>query len=131
MPVVQKKGRTMPEQPPAGSPALSQIQNSLHAIAEVLRRPGHLTPETQAALAELVDEVGNALQSGCVPSPEMAHLTESTAHLLEALRQRHDSSLIAAARDRLEEAIVGAETKAPVLAGLAHRLVDALSTLGI
>jgi hypothetical protein len=117
----------MPEQPPAVSP----IQNSLHTIAEILRQPGHLTPEMQAALAELVDEAGNVLQSGCVPSAEMAHLTQTTANLAKALHQRQDTGLIAAAHERLEEAIVRAEAKVPVLAGVAHRLVDALSNLGI
>ena len=117
----------MPEQPSAGS----QVQDSLHAIAQVLRQPGHLTPETQAALAELVDELGNALSSGAVPSAEMAHLTDSTAHLLHALHKRHDTGLLASARDRLEEAILRAETGAPTAAGLARRLVETLSNLGI
>jgi len=117
----------MPEQPPT----VSQVQNSLHAIAQTLRQPGQLTPETQAALAELVDKVAGALQSGSVPSAEMAHLSESTAHLLQALHQHPDAGRLAPARDRLEEAIVRAETQHPVLAGLARRLVETLSNLGI
>jgi hypothetical protein len=117
----------MSEQPPT----VSQVQNSLHVIAQTLRQPGQLTPETQAALAELLDEVAGALQSGSVPSAEMAHLSESTAHLFQALHQRQDAGVLASARDTLEEAIVRADTAHPVVAGLARRLVETLSNLGI
>jgi hypothetical protein len=121
----------MPEQPPPNPPALLQVQATIHAIAQVLRQPGQLRPETQKTLAELVDELGATLQSATVPSDELAHLTESTAHLLQALQKPHETGVLAAARDRLEGAIVRAESEAPVAAGLARRLVETLSNLGI
>ena len=39
--------------------------------------------------------------------------------------------VLAAARHRLEEAVVAAEARAPTVAGVARRLLDALSSLGI
>lgn len=112
-------------------PTRSEVQAHLHAIARLLRQSEHLTAEAQQALAELVDELGNALDSPALPNTEMADLTQSTAELVQALHQRHDTGVLATARDRLEQAIVGAETKAPVAADLARRLVETLSGIGI
>jgi hypothetical protein len=121
----------MSEQPPAGSPAPSGVAASLHSLAELLRAADHLEPEAQQALADLVDELGNALHPGAVAGPEMTHLADSTTHLLQALHQQHDTRAVASARGRLEQAIVGVEAKAPGIAGIARRLVDALSNIGI
>jgi hypothetical protein len=78
-----------------------------------------------------VDELGNALTGSPVPSPELAHLSESTSHLVQALHERHDTGVLAAARDRLNEALVRAESGAPNIAGLARRVIEALSNIGI
>jgi Domain of unknown function (DUF4404) len=121
----------MTEQPAAGSPNLSEIQNRLENIAQRLREAGNLEPETKQELADIVEELGKALASCPLPSPEMAHLSDSAAHLVQALHEKHDTSMLAAARDRLEEAIVRVETGAPVVAGLVRRLVDTLANLGI
>ena len=66
-----------------------------------------------------------------VSAAEAAHLSESTARLIEGLHGRHDEGVLAAARDRLEGAVVGAEARAPVVAGVARRLLEALANLGI
>jgi hypothetical protein len=123
--------QAMPEQPTAPSPTVSQIQASLHEIAQVLRAPQHLEPETQDALADLVDELSKALEQAAIPSAETAHLADSAAQLAKAVHQRRSSTLLAAARDRLDQAALRAENEAPVTAGLVRRLLDTLADLGI
>jgi hypothetical protein len=121
----------MPEQPPAGSPAPSDVQARLRDLAQRLRATEHLDPETQQELADLLEEMSQTVATHAAPSPELTHLADSTAHLAQALHQEQDAGLLARARERLEEAVVRAETGAPVAAGLARRLIDALSNLGI
>ena len=121
----------MPEQPSGASPSPSDLQARVHAIAEFLRQADHLGPEAQQALAELVDELGNMLRSTAVPSAEMAQLTDSTAHLVQALHPEQDAEARAVALGRLEEAVLRVENKAPTAAGILHRLVETLSNIGI
>jgi hypothetical protein len=121
----------MPEPVSSGSQTASQIRACLHDLAEVLREAHHLEPEAQQALADLVDELQAALEPTAVPPAELAHLAESAAHLARALRQRHDAGLLAAARERLEQAAVRAETAAPLATGLARRFMETLANLGI
>jgi len=121
----------MSEKEPSPESVPSAVSASLHTIAQVLRDAKHLTPETQAALAELVDELGEAAQAGKASSEEVARLVESVAHVAESLREQPGSGTLSAARKRLERAIGFAETRAPFLAGLAQRLLDALVDLGI
>ena len=121
----------MPEQPPSGQPEPSGVPASLHAIARLLRESPPLSPEAQQALAALLDELGNALESAPLPPAEVTHLADITAHFVQAVRHRHDPGRLAAARDRLEQAILGAEAQAPLAAGLAQRLLDALANIGI
>ena len=108
-----------------------EVEASLHAVSQLLREAHHLSPEAQQTLAELVDELGRALGSGTAAPEELAHLRASATRLIEAVRQRHDEGKMAAARDRLEEAVIGLEARAPVAAGVARRLLDALANLGI
>jgi predicted nuclease with TOPRIM domain len=121
----------MPEQPQPNPPSRAEVEASLRAVSRLLREAHHLGPEAQETLAELVDELGRALGAGTVSAEELAHLRESTAQLAEALHRRHDEGVVAAARDRLEEAVIGVESRAPVVAGVVRRLLDALSNLGI
>jgi hypothetical protein len=117
----------MPEQPQG----LPDVQASLHAIARILREAHHLGPDARQALAEFVDELGRDLERGAVPPTETAHLAAGTAHLLQALHPRPNPGVLVGARERLEQAILNAETKAPFAAGLAQRLLDALANVGI
>jgi len=121
----------MPEQPPLGSPAPSGVQASLHAIAEVLRDPQPLSLETREVLADLVDELGAALTPGTVPAAEVTRLADSAAHLVKAVHRQAAPGLLEDARNRLDAAILAAESKAPLTAGLARRLLDALANIGI
>src|SRR5437879_1033742 len=95
----------------------SDVRARLHAISERLRELHHLGPETQREVAELVEEMGKALGAAPVPSPELAHLTDSAAHLLHSLQEQHDTNVLTAARERLDKAILGAESQAPFVAG--------------
>jgi hypothetical protein len=115
----------VPEQPSAG------VKESLHDLANKLRQAPPLGPDAQRILAELIDELGNTVVATQVPSTEVVHLAETTTHLLQALQRRHEPGRLAAARDRLETAILRAEATAPVMAGFARRLLDALANLGI
>jgi hypothetical protein len=113
------------DQPPAG------VKERLHDLARQLREAPRLGPSEQRVLAELLDELGNTVDAGAVAPAEVVHLAETTSQLMHALQQRHEPGGLAAARDRLEAAILRAEATAPVTAGLARRVLDALANLGI
>jgi hypothetical protein len=121
----------MPEQPQPTPSAGPDVEASLHAVSQLLREAPHLSADARQTLADLVDELGHAIGSGKASPEELAHLQQSTARLLEAVRQRHDEGRVAAARDRLEEAVIGLEARAPVVTGVARRLLDALANFGI
>jgi hypothetical protein len=116
---------------PSSSPGKTDVQAHLHAISHLLREAHRLTPEAQALLADLVDELGNALESPEVPNHEVANLTASTSHLVTAVHEKHEPGMLAAAHDRLENAAVAVESKAPALANLTRHLAEMLSNLGI
>jgi hypothetical protein len=105
------------------------VPANLHAIAQLLRQADHLDPEAQKAVADLVDEMARRLAPAA--STETAQLADSTAHLLQALHDQQDARAMMRARGRLEQAIVNAEARAPVAAGLAQRILDALASWGI
>ncbi|HXG08587.1 MAG TPA: DUF4404 family protein [Gemmataceae bacterium] len=118
----------MSEQPPSVS---AEVHANLRLAAQLLRQPHHLGPEVQESLAEVVAELEHALESGTLSAEEMTHLHDSTAHLVEALRQHRDAGLLAAARDRLTRTYAAAEAQAPFAAGITRRLLDALASIGI
>jgi hypothetical protein len=103
----------------------------LHAISELLRKPHRLDAAAQAALADLVDELDKALQLGTIPNDEAARLAASASHFAEAVHHDEKASVLRAARERFENAVVAAENFAPMVAGLARRFMDALSNIGI
>ena len=120
----------MPESA-SNSPSRSGVPDRMHEIARLLREVHHLGPEAQRELAELADELGNALGSSAVASTESAHLADSTAHLVESLRRKEEGERLTSARERLEQAIIGAGARTPFLAGIARRLLNALADIGI
>jgi hypothetical protein len=121
----------MSEQPPSDSSAPPGVQASLHAIAEVLRDPQPISLETRDVLADLVDELGAVLAAGTAPPAEVAHLADSAARLIQAVHRQAAPGKLTALRDRLDSAILAAETNHPLTAGLARRLLDALANIGI
>lgn len=127
----ERGGIIMTDTPESDTPSLSEVQDRLHEIARGLRHSGAVDPESRQTLGELVDELTAALASANVPPAEVARLAESTAHLAESLHHQRDRGLLASARDRFERALVDAETHAPVAAGLARQLLEALANVGI
>ena len=105
----------MSEPVPEGSP----VPSRLHELARQLREAHHLGPEMQTALANLIDELGQALPTGAALTGNQTHLADSTAHLVQALHQRKDAGFLGAAKLRLEEAAVRANVEAPLAAGIA------------
>src|SRR5262245_61138531 len=101
----------MPENPAA--PSTTQMRKHLHAISQLLRHVHHLGPEAQSLLADLVEELGQSLEPSAVPSAEVARLTECTAHLMHAIQQGEEPGVLEAARNRLDRAVIAAETEAP------------------
>jgi hypothetical protein len=116
---------------PPSPPSVPEVQARLEHLARLLRTPGLGSHASRQALTELVDELGRALAAGKVPPDEAAHLADSTAHLVEALRHEHEAGALSVARDRLEGALLGVEARAPFAAGLARRVMEALAGIGI
>jgi hypothetical protein len=121
----------MSEIPEPGKPTVPEIQARLQEVARMLRQSGTLDAESQRTLAELVGELSKALAAPKVPAAAVTHLAESTAHLAESLHRTQDEGLLGRARDRLEAALLNAESHAPVPVGLARQLLDALANIGI
>lgn len=108
-----------------------EVKSNLQELAQLLRQADHLEPDAQRELADLVDELAKVLGPVASPSAETKHLTDNTAHLVHALHQQHPPGLLAAARKRLEESALRAESEAPLATGIVRRLLDALANLGI
>jgi hypothetical protein len=105
------------------------IEAQLHELARALREARYLGPETQQDLANLVDELGAALEPGQAGAE--AHVADTAAQLARALRRPHDAGLLSTARERIEEAAIRVETEAPLATGILRRIVDVLSNIGI
>jgi hypothetical protein len=116
----------MPEQ----SPSIPDVRAKLQELTQVLRGADHLEPKTQEELADLLEELSRALDPA-VSSTSGARLAANAAHLVQALHEQEDTTLLTAATERLRKAAVRAEADAPMVTGIVRRLIDALSNLGI
>ncbi|HVS37043.1 MAG TPA: hypothetical protein VMS17_15895 [Gemmataceae bacterium] len=112
-------------------PAPNDPTATLHAVARALRDTPHLGREAKQALADFLDALDDPATRAAAPPAEMNRLTEQAANLLQALRHQHNPGILADARDRLEEAVLRAESAAPVTAGAFRRLLDALANIGL
>ena len=121
----------MSEPFPSGAPANPPSPAGLHELAQLLRAADHLGPQAQTALADLMDELSQALPAGAPLTGDKAHLADSTAHLIHALHQRKDAGFLSAAKQRLNQAAIRAEAEAPLAAGIVRRVIDALANVGI
>ena len=118
-------------EPASTPPTAAEVRAHLHNISQLLRNVDHLGPEAQELLADLVEELGKSIETGTVPSQEVARLTECASQFVQAVHEREEPGVLGAARARLQRAVIAAESEVPVVAGLTHRLVDMLSNLGI
>src|SRR4051794_34582699 len=110
---------------PETSPSSVTVRAYLRAVAQLLRNVPHLNANAQRLLADLVDELGAALEADAVPSDEVAHLADCSAQLVTAAQQG-EGGMLGRARTRLERAVLAAETEAPLAAGIARRLTETL-----
>jgi len=120
----------MAEQRPAAVPDPSDLRAKLQELARLLHEARNLDPETQQELADLVAELSQAL-AGNLTSAEAEHLGQSAIHMIQALHEQQGADYLTAARDRLRDAAVQAEVKAPVATEIVRRLIEALANLGI
>jgi len=105
------------------------VRAQLHSLSAALRQVDHLDADARQRLAELVEELSIAM--GSDSSDKAIHLSESAARLMRALQENHEGGALEAGRKRLQKLIVSAETEAPVLTGIAERLIRVLSDIGI
>src|SRR5690349_10744354 len=66
--------------------SVSELRARLREAAESLRSAGSLDDDSRDAVAQLLAELGDALQSTPLPEADVAHLSECTTHLAESLR---------------------------------------------
>jgi len=121
----------MAQESPIPAPSSQEVHAHLQAIAELLRQPHRLEAAAQVALADLVDELDNALKLGNIPNDEAVRLAATASLFAEAVHRKEEPGVLKAARDRLDQAAIAVESKAPLAAGLARRVMDALSNVGI
>lgn len=110
---------------------LAEVRKLLHTLADLLRHARSLGPEGHALLADLIDELGVALESPEVATAEVAWLTECASQLVRAVKEKEKPGVFEAAENKLEGAVVAVETGAPGLANLTRRLAEMLSNVGI
>lgn len=111
------------EQPP--------VADTLRAIAEVLRDAGHLGPTAQREIADTIEELSRTLGEAGIEPARAAALAEHVRHLGDLVNRRESVTETQPARDRLTMAIAAVEAESPFVAGVARRLIDLLSSLGI
>ena len=107
------------------------VRAQLRLIARILQEIHPLSHDVQRMLAGLLEELGEALGETTVSGEKLAHLTEGTTHLLEAIHAQQEGHVVQGLRDRLERSLLQAEEHYPTLAGLGHKLLDTLANLGI
>lgn len=108
-----------------------ELTERLAEVAEGLRDAEHLDPEARSELAALLLELSQAVAAAELPAEQFDHLKASTAHLAKAIHQQPPHGVLASARQRLEQAVLVSETRAPVLSGITRRLIDVLTSIGI
>ncbi len=125
-----------PVREPLDAPSpTTTVRAHLLALSQQLRESSAPVGATaREELATLVAELAEALDPAVTPALA-SHLAETTAHLGESLdtdapHPPDPTSPLGGAVQRLEEAASHAEAHAPLAAGLARRLVDAIAALG-
>jgi hypothetical protein len=108
----------------------ADLRARLEELGRLLRAADQLEPETRQGLADLVEEIGQALNEGRLEPATVSQLSASAAQIADALRHQHHG-FFGTARDGLERIVVDAEGRAPVATGFAERLIDILSEIGI
>jgi hypothetical protein len=121
----------MSESTASQSGNMADALGALHELTTQLRSAHSLTPETQEALANLLDELTEVKPAAPLGASDAAHLAESARQLTRALKEPRDAGLVAGAVTRLEAAATRIEARAPFVSGIVRRLLAALADLGI
>jgi hypothetical protein len=121
----------MPEPSASPTPDKAQVESQLRQLSQRLRTAAHLDPQSQRALADLMEQLAHALAAAPLASTEATQLAASTAQLGRALEQKQDRGHIATAMRLLEEAALRAEAETPIITGFARRMLEILANLGI
>jgi hypothetical protein len=120
----------MSEQPPPTPPTPEELRQQLLSLARSLRGADHLEPEPKQELAELLDELGTALEKTPIPPEALTHLRDSADQVRRAVSGQHTSPL-SLAQDRMTQAAAAFDARAPMVAGIVRRGVESLSNIGI
>lgn len=120
----------VPEQPLADETPDPAIGGDIEELARKLGGVEHLDPAARTKLASLLRLLAAELERG-EPSAQEEQLLATAAQLVQAVQDRHEPRLIAAARERVEGAVARAEAKAPVATDLVLQLIDTLAHIGI
>ena len=75
----------------------------LQELAQLLRGAHHLGAEERGELAELLEELNQALAPAGLPEATRQHVEDNAGHLIQALHGQAQEGLLASARKRLEE----------------------------
>jgi hypothetical protein len=126
----QETVMSKPKQP-RRQPGVAKLQAELREAAQSLRAAEHLEPADQRSLADLLEELSQAINTAAAPSAEMLHVGQSAAQLAQHLHQHEEKKLLVAAKENLQRAMARAEAAAPQVVQLAGKLIDALANMGI
>jgi len=116
--------------PSPGSEHLERLRTDLQDAAQRLRQTHRLDDDERARLAELIDELGQALGPEAPPDA-LAHLAETASTLAKALHDHEEEGTLSHLRDRLDEAAAHAEVDAPWATSIVRRFLDLLAQIGI
>jgi hypothetical protein len=103
----------------------------LHELAQKLREADQLGPEAQRALADLLDELAQAIHPAGGGADETAHLADSATHLADALRQQPEGHSLPSALERFEASVARVEARAPLASRIVRQLIETLASWGI
>jgi hypothetical protein len=109
-----------------------QLSNvNLHELAQKLREADQLGPEAQRAVADLLDELAQAIHPTGGGPDEHAHLADSATHLADALRQQPAGHSLPSALERFEGSVARVGARAPLASGIVRQLIETLANWGI
>ncbi|HEX5270947.1 MAG TPA: hypothetical protein VFW33_10685 [Gemmataceae bacterium] len=115
-------------QPPSASTA---VRGRLRELAVLVRNADYLDPQARQSLADLADQMADRLRHPHPVTAEEVELGQLAGELIAALHREEGEAPVAARRNRLEEAVIAAETRAPLVAETARELIDVIANLGI
>ncbi len=121
----------MTENAVPGDPSAAEIRARLEEAARLVRQSKRLDTDSRQILAELVEELSATLRTAQLSPTELSHLESTTTNLAKVLHHEPTEGALHSVQEGFEQVIVTLEARAPLVAGLARRMLDALANLGI